>query len=285
MQRPGCIDEIWIFSREMDRSPLLLVEIKTWWKIDIPILNIFPPGKTNAKLHPQHLSFSPRSLCRIFGMHLHQESLELSRAIATRFVSTNLECLHGNLPLFQIYCAFVLKRVRREYQFPEENTNVSLSLSLVKLVRGSQGFQASLAIFNGYCNPVSLHRIRNKTEAFVKCIRTALCDHNSLHFPLERYYLRDVIPRGITPNWKGRFTPTLLSLLCSRRKSQSNPRHHFFREFTRAVTRNAFNPLSPFGRPRFKANTQIFTIVALLLGLKNLFPTKGEQSTTISRYK
>lgn len=284
MQRPGCIGEIWIFSREIDRSPLLLVEIKTWWEIDIPILNIFPPGKTNAKLHPQHLSFSPRSL----PYFRNAFTSGISRALESNrdaFCFNNLECLHGNLSLFQIYCAFVLKRVRREYQFSEENTSVSLSLSLVKLVRGSQGFQASLAIFNGYCNPVSLHRIRNKTEAFVKCIRTALCDHNSLHFPLERYYLRDVIPRGITLNWKRRFTPTLLSLLCSRRKSQSNPRHHFFREFTRAVTRNAFNPLSPFGRPRFKANTQIFTIVALLLGLKNLFPTKGGQSTTISRYK
>jgi len=168
--------------------------------------------------------------------------------------------------------------VRREYQFPKE-----IQTSLVKLVRRNQEFQASLVIFNGYCNPVSLHWVRNKTEAFVKYIRTGF-DHDSLHFPLERYYLQDVISRRITLNWKKKIYPTLLSLLCSRRKSQSNSDIISSASLHVRWPETRFNPLCSFGRSRFKANIQIFTIVALLLGLKAFFPRKGG-TTTISCYK
>lgn len=97
----------------------------------------------NAKL--RRASFVPsRNRYRIFGMHLHQESLELSRAIATRFVSTIPNVYMGILPLFRIYCAFVLKRAtgipisRRKYK----RFSLSPSLPLVKLVReGTKSFK------------------------------------------------------------------------------------------------------------------------------------------------
>lgn len=136
-------------------------------EIDISILNIFP-AENERKTAPA-ASRSLRDRCRIFGMHLHEESLELSRAIATRFVSTILNVYMGIYLLLGIYCAFV-KNVRREYQFPEE-----IQTSLVKLVRRSQdGFKLPSRYLTAIVIRISLHRVRNKTVAFVKCIRTTL---------------------------------------------------------------------------------------------------------------
>lgn len=70
---------------------------------------------------------------------------------------------------------------------------------------------------------------------------------------------------------KKKIYPTLLSVLCSRRKSQSNPDIISSASLHARWPETRFNPLCSFGRSRFQANIQIFTIVALLLGLKALF--------------
>lgn len=102
-------------------------EVRSIFKINnykiniyIPFLSIFP-GKTKAKLHPQHLVLS--ASCRIFGMHLHQKSPELSWATATRFVST-ISNVYMGIYLYSGYIAHLLKRATR-IPISKRNTNIS----------------------------------------------------------------------------------------------------------------------------------------------------------------